>query len=264
MKLPIFLRPKYKCDLIRLGNKNDGGYSIPKKSLENTKIIYGFGLGDDWSFEEEFKKKSGAQVVCFDHSVNFRFWLTRFCWDIINLLFLKKRNVNDFKRFITYLKYKLFFNGRNSIHVKKIVAPSNQTMHGIDKSNVIDLNQILHNKDNINFFLKVDIEHHEYRILDQIINYQNQITGLVIEFHDCDYHFEKIKKFIDEFKLQLVHIHVNNYGIKNEFDFPTVIELTFSPKAHNTIRNENDNKFPVEGLDQPNDKLKEDEKISFV
>ena len=57
MKLPNFLCPKYQCDLIRLGQKNDGGYAIPKKSLEDTKIIYGFGLCDDWSFEEDFKDK---------------------------------------------------------------------------------------------------------------------------------------------------------------------------------------------------------------
>ena len=50
MKLPNFLCPKYKCELIRLGQKNDGGYSIPKKSLKNSKIILGFGLSDDWSF----------------------------------------------------------------------------------------------------------------------------------------------------------------------------------------------------------------------
>ena len=37
MKLPNFLCPKYKCELIRLGQENDGGYSIPNKSLEKTK-----------------------------------------------------------------------------------------------------------------------------------------------------------------------------------------------------------------------------------
>ena len=39
MKLPNFLCPKYKCELIRLGGENDGGYSVPKKSLEKTKIV---------------------------------------------------------------------------------------------------------------------------------------------------------------------------------------------------------------------------------
>ena len=263
MKLPNFLHPKYKCELIRLGGKNDGGYLVPKKSLEKTKIVFGFGLGDDWSFEEEFKKLSGAKVICFDRSVNFRFWFTRFCWDIIHLLLFKKKTINDFKRFITYLKYKLFFSGISAIHEKKVIAPSNQIIHGINKSEITDLNQILYGKNYSNFFLKIDIEQHEYRILYQIIKYQTRITGLVIEFHDCDHHFEKIKKFINEFELQLVHIHINNYGIVNEFGIPTVIELTFSPKSYNTIRDENNNKFPVNGLDQPNNKLKKDELIIF-
>ena len=90
MKLPNFLCPKYKCELIRLGRKNDGGYSIPKKSLKDSKIIFGFGLSDDWSFEKDFKKLSEAKVICYDHSVNLRYWLIRFCRDILDLLLLRK------------------------------------------------------------------------------------------------------------------------------------------------------------------------------
>ena len=111
--------------------------------------------------------------------------------------------------------------------------------------------------------MKVDIEQHEYRILDQFIKHQKRLTGLVIEFHECDLHFEKIKEFINEFELQLVHIHINNYGIVNEFGMPTVIELTFSPQIYNTDRDKNSNTFPVNGLDQPNNKFKKDEPIVF-
>ena len=263
MKLPNFLCPKYKCELIRLGQKNDGGYSIAKKSLKNSKIILGFGLSDDWSFEKDFKKLSGAKVICYDHSVNPRYWLIRFCRDILDLLLLRKRIIESCERFITYFKYKFFFNGKDVIHERKIIAPVNQRIYGINKSEITDLNQILYGEDYFNFFLKVDIEQHEYRILDQIIKYQTWLTGLVIEFHDCDLHFEKIKKFINELELQLVHIHVNNFGVINSHDFPTVIELTFSPKSYNTVRKINDNKFPVSGLDQPNNKNDIDKPIIF-
>jgi len=263
MKLPIFLLPKFKCELIRLGKENDGGYAIPKKSLKNSKAILGFGLGDDWSFEKEFKKFSGAAIICFDGHVNLRFWFIRFCKDIINFILLKKKSLSDFKRFYTFLNYKLFFSRKNVTHEKKIIAPIDQRIPEIDKSRITDLNQILQNNKYFEFFLKVDIEQHEYRILDQIIKYQEKLTGLVIEFHECDLHFEKIKVFIDAFELQLVHVHVNNFGIINKFGFPTVLELTFSPKSYNLIRNKNDNKFPVIGLDQPNNKLDKDESIIF-
>ena len=92
LKLPNFLRPKHKCELIRLGQNNDGGYSIPKKSLENSVTIYSFGLSDDWSFEKDFKKLSKGKVICYDHSVNLRYWAIRFCKDLLNLFFFEKKN----------------------------------------------------------------------------------------------------------------------------------------------------------------------------
>ena len=187
--------------------------------MKKSKVVFGFGLGDDWSFEKDFQKLSGAKIICFDGHVNLRFWFIRFCKDIIDFILLKKKSLSDFQRFYTFLNYKLFFNGRNATHRKKIIAPIDQYIPGIDKLGTTDLNQILHNKEHFDFFLKVDIEQHEYRILDQIIKYQKRLTGLVIEFHECDIHFEKIKKFIAEFGLQLVHVHVNNFGIINKLLF---------------------------------------------
>ena len=143
MKLPLFFRPEFKCELIRLGQKNDGGYCIPKESLKNSKAVYGFGLGDDWSFEADFQKLSGARVVCFDGNVNLRFWFIRFCKDLIDFILLKKKSLGDYKRFITFIDYKSFFNKKNIIHEEKIIAPIDQFIHGIDKSKITDLNQIL-------------------------------------------------------------------------------------------------------------------------
>ena len=228
MKLPIFLQPKHKCDLIRLGQKNDGGYSIPKKSLEDSEFIFGFGLSDDWSFERDFKNLSGAKIICYDHSVNLRYWLVRFCRDVINLFLLKKDIRESYQRFITYFKYKIFFNGKEATHERKMIAPINQNIYGVKKSQMTDLNQILYEKKNFNFFLKIDIEHHEYRILDQIIKYQTWLTGLVIEFHDVDLHLDKILKFIDQSKLKLIHIHGNNWMDYGQKNIPTCLEITFS------------------------------------
>ena len=47
-----------------------GGYLIPKKSLEFTKILYSFGLEADWSFEEDFFKRAKSTIYCYDHTVN--------------------------------------------------------------------------------------------------------------------------------------------------------------------------------------------------
>ena len=87
---------------------------------------------------------------------------------------------------------------------------------------------------------------------------------MVIEFHSCDLMSEKIKLFIEKLNLDLVHIHVNNYGSVTKDRFPTVIEFTFSAKKYNLKRKENENNFPVESFDQPNNKNDQDAPISFI
>ena len=55
--------------------------------------------------------------------------------------------------------------------------------------------------DKSDIFLKIDIEGSEYRILDSILENQNRISGIAIEFHDCDLHLDKIKRFIDKLSI---------------------------------------------------------------
>ena len=106
-RLLRFFCPKSKTKLIRLGKPNDGGYCIPEKSLDEVNILFSFGLDEDWSFEEHFKKKVEAKIICFDNSVNNKFWIKRFLKDIIYFDF-KKNFSEQFMRFFTYFKYKKF------------------------------------------------------------------------------------------------------------------------------------------------------------
>lgn len=98
-----------------------------------------------------------------------------------------------------------------------------------NKKNIFynDLNKILSLETN-NVFLKIDIEGNEYRIIDDLLLNQKKIIGLVIEFHDCDLHMEKIIKFISSFNLNLVHIHGNNFAERDFNGDIVVLELTFS------------------------------------
>ena len=54
-----------------------------------------------------------------------------------------------------------------------------------------------------------------------------KLNGLIIEFHHLDVNLNKVKKFIENFSLELVHIHPQNPApvINN---IPTQIELTFA------------------------------------
>ena len=69
LKLPKFFLPESKTDFIRLGKSNDGGYNIPKKALKEAEILFSFGLDDDWSFEQDFKNKTNAKIICFDNII---------------------------------------------------------------------------------------------------------------------------------------------------------------------------------------------------
>ena len=52
--LPKYFKPEKEYDLTRLGQDNDGGYLVEKKSIENSKSLITLGLGYDWSFEKDY------------------------------------------------------------------------------------------------------------------------------------------------------------------------------------------------------------------
>ena len=77
------------------------------------------------------------------------------------------------------------------------------------------------------FFLKIDIEGDEYKILDQIIKNSENLTGLVIEFHDVSRNIKMIETFIQKLPLILIYVRANNAGEVNQDNDPEIIELTF-------------------------------------
>ena len=121
-----------------------------------------------------------------------------------------------------------------------------------------DLNKILSQERN-DIFLKIDIEGGEYRILDDLLLNQKKIIGLVIEFHDCDLHIEKILKFLRSFNLTLVHIHGNNFAERDLNNDITVLELTFSK---NPVQVSDVNILPNK-LDMPNNFEKSEIILNF-
>ena len=211
MPFPKILKPKYNYDLIRIGRDNDGGYLVEKKSLQNTECLISLGINDDWSFEEEFLKKKNIIIKCFDDVLDEKFLLKRIIIQFIS--FFEKRNFGLLKNSIS--NYFSFLRIKKKIQFNKKRISYN------------DLNKILNQETN-NIFLKIDIEGHEYRILDDLLINQNKIIGLVIEFHDCDLHLEKITKFLSLFNLTLVHIHGNNFAELDLNNNIQVLELTFS------------------------------------
>ena len=61
-----------------------------------------------------------------------------------------------------------------------------------------------------------------------LCNYQDQFTGLVIEFHDVDLHLDTIYSFISKFKLEVIQTYINNYGWITKGKVSTSVEMTFT------------------------------------
>ena len=210
MPLAKIFKPLANYELIRLGKFNDGGYLVGKNSINNSEYLVSFGLDLDWSFEEDFKKKNNKiNIICFDDNLDKKFILKKIIIQFIFIIFNKN------------LKY-LFFLIKNFINFYFFI---NKVKYQKKKINYKDILQIQADINNI--FFKIDIEGSEYRILDELIKIKKKITGIIIEFHDADLHESKIKNFIDNIGLKLVHIHPNNFGGLDKFGNPYLIELTF-------------------------------------
>ena len=242
--LPKFLAPLFSEALCRLGKDNDGGYLVSELDLTKCKGLVSFGISDDWSFEKAFFGSTKLPCIAFDGSLTKVFWMKQIIRSLLKLNLIAIFKIVDFK---------LFFRGKRKFTRKFLGSEIS--------GDFIDLNYALdHISSSPNsIFLKIDIEGSEYRILEDILDNQERIAGLAIEFHDADLHIGLIKSFVERFSLDLCHAHANNYGTISPNNSPTTIELSFSSSmtSNNIV-----SKFPHK-LDQPNNPLKPEIVLGF-
>tara|TARA_B100000035_G_C20979460_1_gene544737 strand:- start:548 stop:1312 length:765 start_codon:yes stop_codon:yes gene_type:complete len=215
MPIPYTLKPKYEYDLVRIGSKNDGGYLIEKNSLYQAEYLLSFGVSTDWNFEKEFIKKNSISFKCYDGSIDETYW---FQWKKKSI---KKALRFSFKEIYKYLKIKKsfhnFFNNDNFANFFIGKKKGNKNIYDV-------IDKIKKNK----IFFKIDIEGSEYEILDQLIDIRERISGIAIEFHQCDQNIDLITNFINQINLPVVHLHANNYDPVSESGIPMTIEISLS------------------------------------
>ena len=256
--LPKIFKPKNEYNLIRLGQDNDGGYLVEKDSFTEAKSLVSFGLSYDWTFEKQFSRIKDCPIHCYDPTIKYSAIKKFSRRSLINLfkiknLFNKKLIKYYIDNIFLYRNYRKFFSN-NVIHYESSI--------GIGR-NKINFSEIINRIKLYPIFLKIDIEGSEYRILDDILKYQDKITGLVIEFHDVDLHKDIISTFINKFNLSLCHIHGQNPSGTDYVDSnndPIQVEMTFS-NTKNILSN--NPKIPHQ-LDQPADCRFQDVELFFV
>lgn len=133
--------------LIRVGNPNnklnlkkengDGGYTVEKKSVINSRYLISLGRGEDISFEMEFLSINNKAKVCsYDGSTNLFFLIKFFLKTFIKLVILEITLNNFFNK----TKQLFFFNKKNKFY-KYFIYPDN--FSSPQSKNIISLNNIL-------------------------------------------------------------------------------------------------------------------------
>ena len=229
-KLPIDLQP-IKSSLKRIGDSHDGGYLVSFESLLQSDCLISFGLEENWSFETHFAQENDVSIFCFDASVNKKHFRNKF----IKSFFRFDKPQYFAESFKNFKSYKKFFNKPNHSHIPRYVTFDRDPDH-ISFQNIKDKILAPYNK----IFFKIDIEGAEYRLLDQLIEIQNSIISLVIEFHDVDVNLDKIISFSKNFPLPIINLNVNNNGLIASNHLPTVIEITYAqPDKKNKFSDQN-------------------------
>lgn len=243
--LPLALRHKSCEDLIRLGSQSDGGYLVSKRDVDASGILLGFGINTDWNFEEEFLKCNPIKVRAYDASTKFEKFFKQAVY-----AGLRFRFGSAARKLFKYLSFRKFFSGKNEFYAKFV---------GTDPGPLfVSLGSIFEEIDEKNVFVKMDVEGSEYRCLDDLVSHQERLVGAVIEFHDVDFHLDRIVNFVKTFELSLVHVHANNFAGIDRNGVPLVVELTFSrhgefsdsavslPHLLDRACNENDDEIRIE------------------
>lgn len=247
--MDIRLKPKYQYELVRIGSKNDGGYLVEKSSIQNSDFLIGLGINDDWSFEKKFQK----DFIGVDNQLSLKFLIKKFLSSFFSIF--SKGSL--YSPIFSFLKIIDYLRMRNRF-IKGTISNYDNLEYGYISLKTI-FTKIIKNPKKNKVFLKLDIEGSEYRILNDILDFEDFLSGLIIEFHDVDLNLDKIIDFSTKLNLEIVHIHPNNFGGVDYKNNPLALEISYSksPKKIGDIC-----KIPNH-LDRPNDKKRRELNLIF-
>jgi len=257
--LKIF-HPKYAGDLKRLGNDYDGGYIVHYPSLKDAEYLINYGVGYNVNFEKDFFKASGVPTLAFDPTLkNVR-------------PILKKLGKGEIVPFLRHLKnYMVWIYRERTLKNYKInfieegIAFKDS---GAFKSLAYHFNKYqLYGK---KIIFKLDVEGSEYEVLNDPSIYEllcNSVQ-IIIEFHEISKNMDNLITIMQNILKthSLIHIHSNNHEGTFEYNgknVPELIEVTFLLNEYLPEDKFTTTNYPVKGLDQPCNRLKEDIVLDF-
>ena len=258
------VRPVYTNDLLRLGRSYDGGYVVNQRALHNAGLI-SFGINDDWSFERDFSLHSNQHILMYDGSVSLEKFKRDYYYalaDTVSLRFLYAviRNPTAAKQHAMHINNakNLYLGFKDISGLKQANFYSLFVSSFSDATHVTTEDVFAKTNEKLSYFMKINIEGNEYRILDTIQQHEHRITGMVVEFHNVDIMFHEFRDYIQVLKqyFHITHLHANNRSpVMPKFNLPGVWEITFLNRRMMTADAilMNDHHYPLSDMDFPND-----------
>jgi len=223
--LPKVFEPRGVNDLVRLGSDHDGGYVVSADAVASSRHLLTLGLGDNCDFEHDFTAMARLKsLTCYDASIDSEALRSRYAVARLKSLFRPDRQ----RRFIEYYRQyrSLFHGGRPDFaHIRQDAGT------GDGQTPLADAIERIAPEPG-KLFLKVDIGGGEYDFLDQIIEANEYLAGLVIVFRDAAERLREIEVFVGVMREFMA---IDNTAADNRAELigvgiPTVIELSFSAK----------------------------------
>jgi hypothetical protein len=252
------LQPYRIGEMVRVGDKEDGGYVIPNHFRDSRLTLISIGLGDNWSFENQGKGIFFDKFISVDHTVSLFSILGRLFKRIVS----RKINLSTLVYFLKLLvNYVNTFILKRNTHVrKKLVSASTKKL-----KNEITLDECISMTDGKKNALKIDIESDEYRIIEDVCRYSEKILLLIMEFHETERREQEFSNSISRLKefFDLVHTHGNNFDFVADNGIPNVVELTFVNRNVFKGEYEKIEKLPLSKIDFPCNPGKADIDLNF-
>jgi hypothetical protein len=219
-KMPITNKRK-----VRIGRAGDGGY-VMLDSFEEVQAVYGMGIGDDFSWEDDISRRVGGNVdvLMYDPTID------------------PPTVSNPQLKF-----YKLGICGSNT-----------------KAKDLLTFDEILKkdgNFDKENIVLKIDVEGAEWDAFKTVSReVLEKFCQIVVEFHDMcnlsDANYNSMMGALSNLSQthEVIHVHANNFGdyqVIGGIPMPQTLEITYLRKEGWKF-GKNTQIYPIKGLDGPN------------
>jgi len=205
---------KLNASLVRVGNKNDGGYVMIDDFYDTEKVAYSFGICDDVSWDTDIAGY-GYDVYMYDHTISE----------------------------LPYTRDKFHF-------FKRGIAGNIETDNLLFLDTILNIN---HHQEKRNMLFKMDVEGAEWDFIKKTSSSVfSQFNQMVFEFHEIN-NGDLHEKIIDDLKKlnkthRVIHVHANNYGnaiFIGDKPFPDTVEVTYANKESYEILSTDDVLLPI-------------------